>query len=118
MNDEKGIKKINPDIHPRFVEKAIHELTLEKSPNLLENNLTFHENLINGIEIEDYDDEGQSIVEIVKIVDFVHPQNNDFLAVNPINYSQWRLYKTSRYCAFVNGLPVVVIELKIQRMKR
>ncbi|RJG31628.1 type I restriction endonuclease, partial [Staphylococcus haemolyticus] len=76
---EKALRKINSDIHPHFIEKAIHELTLEKSPNLLENNLTFHENLINGIEIEDYDDEGQSVVEIVKIVDFEHPQNNDFL---------------------------------------
>ena len=56
----------------------MHELILEKSPNLLENNLTFHENLINGVEIEDYDEKGQSIVEIVKIVDFEHPQNNDF----------------------------------------
>lgn len=54
---EKALRKINSDIHPRFIEKAIHELTLEKSPNLLENNLTFHENLINGIEVEDYDNE-------------------------------------------------------------
>ena len=31
---EKALRKINPDIHPRFIEKAIHELTLEKSPIL------------------------------------------------------------------------------------
>lgn len=109
---EKALRKINPDIHPRFVEKAIHELTLEKSPNLLENNLTFHENLINGIEIEDYDDEGQSIVEIVKIVDFVHPQNNDFLAVNQLTIVNGDYTKRPDIVLFVNGLPVVVIELK------
>ena len=109
---EKALRKINSDIHPRFIEKALHELTLEKSPNLLENNLTFHENLINGIEIEDYDDEGQSIVEIVKIVDFEHPQNNDFLAVNQLTVVNGDYTKRPDIVLFINGLPIVVIELK------
>ena len=109
---EKALKKINSEIHPRFIEKAIHELTLEKSPNLLENNLTFHENLINGIEVEDYDDEGQSIVEIVKIVDFEHPQNNDFLAVNQLTVVNGDYTKRPDIVLFINGLPIVVIELK------
>lgn len=109
---EKALKKINSDIHPHFIEKAIHELTLEKSPNLLENNLTFHENLINGVEIEDYDDEGQSIVEIVKIIDFEHPQNNDFLAVNQLTVVNGDYTKRPDIVLFINGLPIVVIELK------
>ena len=109
---EKALRKINSDIHPRFIEKAIHELTLEKSPNLLENNLTFHENLINGIEIEDYDDEGQSVVEIVKIVDFEHPQNNDFFAVNQLTVVNGDYTKRPDIVLFINGLPIVVIELK------
>ncbi|MCI2894553.1 type I restriction endonuclease subunit R [Staphylococcus hominis] len=109
---EKALKKINSEIHPRFIEKAIHESTLEKSPNLLENNLTFHENLINGIEVEDYDDEGQSIVEIVKIVDFEHPQNNDFLAVNQLTVVNGDYTKRPDIVLFINGLPIVVIELK------
>ncbi|HDA1341435.1 TPA: type I restriction endonuclease subunit R [Staphylococcus aureus] len=109
---EKALRKINSNIHPHFIEKAIHELTLEKSPNLLENNLTFHENLINGIEIEDYDDEGQSIVEIVKIVDFEHPQNNDFLAVNQFTVVNGDYTKRPDIVLFINGLPIVVIELK------
>lgn len=109
---EKALRKINSDIHPRFIEKAIHELTLEKSPNLLENNLTFHENLINGIEIEDYDNEGQSIVKIVKIVDFEHSQNNDFLAVNQFTVVNGDYTKRPDIVLFINGLPIVVIELK------
>lgn len=109
---EKALKKINSDIHPRFIEKAIHELILEKSPSLLENNLTFHENLINGIEIEDYDDEEQSVVEIVKIVDFEHPQNNDFLAVNQFTVVNGDYTKRPDIVLFINGLPIVVIELK------
>lgn len=109
---EKSLKNINSDVHPRFIEKAIHELTLEKSPNLLENNLTFHENLINGVEIEDYDEKGQSIVEIVKIVDFEHPQNNDFLAVNQLTVVNGDYTKRPDIVLFINGLPIVVIELK------
>lgn len=109
---EKALRKINSDIHPRFIEKAMHELILEKSPNLLENNLTFHENLINGVEIEDYDEKGQSIVEIVKIVDFEHPQNNDFLAINQLTVVNGDYTKRPDIVLFINGLPIVVIELK------
>ena len=109
---EKALRKINSDIHPRFIEKAIHELTLEKSPNLLENNLTFHENLINGIEVEDYDNEGQSIVNNVNNVDFEHPQNNDFLAVNQFTVVNGDYTKRPDIVLFINGLPIVVIELK------
>ena len=109
---EKALRKINSNIHPRFIEKAVHALTLEKSPNLLENNLTFHENLINGIEIEDYDDDGQSVVEIVKIVDFEHPQNNEFLAVNQFTVVNGDYTKRPDIVLFINGLPIVVIELK------
>lgn len=68
--------------------------------------------MINGIEIEDYDDEGQSIVEIVKIVDFEHPQNNDFLAVNQLTVVNGDYTKRPDIVLFINGLPIVVIELK------
>ena len=68
--------------------------------------------MINGIEVEDYDNEGQSIVEIVKIVDFEHPQNNDFLAVNQLTIVNGDYTKRPDIVLFINGLPIVVIELK------
>ncbi|MDU5983445.1 MAG: type I restriction endonuclease subunit R, partial [Staphylococcus epidermidis] len=62
--------------------------------------------------VEDYDNEGQSIVEIVKIVDFEHPQNNDFLAVNQLTIVNGDYTKRPDIVLFINGLPIVVIELK------
>ncbi|WP_305809076.1 type I restriction endonuclease subunit R, partial [Staphylococcus epidermidis] len=56
--------------------------------------------------------EGQSIVEIVKIVDFEHPQNNDFLAVNQLTIVNGDYTKRPDIVLFINGLPIVVIELK------
>ncbi|MCJ1662985.1 type I restriction endonuclease subunit R [Staphylococcus sp. NRL 18/288] len=109
---ESALRRINPEVNNDAIEQAIHELAIEKSPNLLENNLNFHEYLINGIEVEHYDEEGQAIVDIVYIFDFKHPRNNDFLAVNQLTIVNGDYTKRPDIILFVNGLPVVVIELK------
>lgn len=109
---ESVLRRINPEVNRDAIKQAIHKLTIEKSPNLLENNLTFHEYLINGIEVEHYDEEGKSIVDIVYIIDFKQPQNNDFLAVNQLTVVNGDFTKRPDIILFINGLPIVVIELK------
>ena len=59
---EAVMHKINPNVPSKVIQQAIHELTVEKSPSLLENNRNFHELLINGIEVEYYNDNGEEII--------------------------------------------------------
>lgn len=109
---EAAMNKINPNVPSKVIQQAIHELTVEKSPNLLENNRNFHEQLINGIVVEHYNDNGETVYYLVNIFDFQNPENNNFLAVNQLTVVNGDYNKRPDIVLFINGLPVVVIELK------
>ncbi|MGO2795525.1 MAG: type I restriction endonuclease, partial [Staphylococcus saprophyticus] len=109
---EAALKRINPELHKNAIQQAIHEISIEKSPNLLENNRTFHEMITNGIEVEHYNDDGETINDLVYVFDFNNPRNNDFLAVNQLTIVNGEYNKRPDIILFINGLPVVVIELK------
>ena len=109
---EAALNRINPDVPGDVIKQAIHELTVEKSPSLLENNRNFHEMITNGIEVEYYNAQGETIYYLVNIFDFNHPEHNDFLAVNQLVVVNGDYNKRPDIVLFINGLPVVVIELK------
>ncbi|WP_192977712.1 type I restriction endonuclease subunit R [Mammaliicoccus vitulinus] len=109
---EAALRRINPELHNNAIQQAIHEISIEKSPNLLENNRTFHEMITNGVEVEHYNDDGETINDLVYVFDFNNPGNNDFLAVNQLTIVNGDYNKRPDIILFINGLPVVVIELK------
>lgn len=109
---DNALRRINPDLHNNAIQQAIHEISIEKSPNSIENNRIFHEMLTNGIEVEHYNDDGETINDLVYVFDFNNPENNDFLAVNQLTVVNGDYNKRPDVVLFINGLPVVVIELK------
>jgi len=56
--------------------------------------------------------EGKSRTDKVWLIDFTHPENNDFLAVNQYTVVENNVNKRPDIVLFINGLPLVVIELK------
>ncbi|MDN8966511.1 type I restriction endonuclease, partial [Staphylococcus aureus] len=68
--------------------------------------------ITNGIEVEHYNDDGETINDLVYVFDFDNPGNNDFLAVNQLTVVNGGYKKRPDIVLFINGLPVVVIELK------
>ncbi|MDK9877487.1 type I restriction endonuclease, partial [Staphylococcus equorum] len=109
---ERALRRINPDLHNNAIQQAIHEISIEKSPNSIENNRIFHEMITNGIEVEHYNEDGETINDLVYVFDFNNPENNDFLAVNQLIVVNGDDNKRPDVVLFINGLPVVVIELK------
>ncbi|MBL0402307.1 MULTISPECIES: type I restriction endonuclease, partial [unclassified Staphylococcus] len=109
---ESALRRINPDLHNNAIQQAIREISIERSPQLLENNRTFHEMITNGIEVEHYDEDGETINDLVYVFDFSNTENNDFLAVNQLTVVNGDYNKRPDIVLFINGLPVVVIELK------
>lgn len=109
---EVALRHINPDLHDNAIQQAIREISIEKVPSLLENNRSFHEMITNGIEVEHYNDDGETINDLVYIFDFNNLENNDFLAVNQLTVVNGDYNKRPDIVLFINGLPVVVIELK------
>lgn len=106
-----AIAKLNPDIPLEAREEAFQQITTLNTPDLLNNNETFHQYLTEGIDIE-YQWNGESRGGKVWLIDFNHPENNEFLAVNQYKIIEDNHNRRPDIILLINGLPLVVIELK------
>ena len=106
-----AVAHLNPEIPADAQAEAIRKVLNPDSPALVQNNRSFHLMLIEGIEVEYRQPDGAIRGDRVRLIDFEVPENNDWLAVN-----QFTVVETSERCPdiviFINGLPLVVIELK------
>jgi type I restriction enzyme R subunit len=106
-----AIDKLNPNLSQDAKEDALKKVLRTESPNALINNETFHRYLTDGVDVEMRTESGIR-GEKIYIVDFAHPENNEFLAVNQFTVIEGNQNKRPDIILFVNGLPLVVIELK------
>ena len=106
-----AIDKLNPDIPSDAKEHALKQILTLPSQNLIENNEAFHRLLTDGIDVE-YMKDGHSRGDKVWIVDFDDPQNNDFIVTNQFTVTNDNITKRPDVILLINGLPLVVIELK------
>ena len=110
---EKNLKLINPQIPNDAIHDAIKTISHLPNhfPNLMSNNETFHRLLTEGIPVT-YRKNGEEKGDIVKIIDFENPENNEFHAINQFTVIENNINKRPDIVLFVNGIPLVVIELK------
>jgi type I restriction enzyme, R subunit len=106
-----AIETLNPTISNDAKEDALKKVLRTDSPNPLINNETFHKYLTEGVDVEVRTKDGIR-GEKVYLVDFEHPENNEFLAINQFTIIENAKNKRPDIILFVNGLPLVVIELK------
>lgn len=106
-----AIDKLNPTITQDAKEDALKKVLRTDSPNLLINNESFHRYLTDGVDVEVRTESGIR-GEKVYIVDFETPENNEFLAINQFTIIESNQNKRPDIILFVNGLPLVVVELK------
>ncbi len=107
----KALKRINRNMPADVLEDAIKEIRRIHSPELLTNNETFHRFLTEGIPVSKWV-EGDDRGDLVWLIDFKNPYNNDFLVVNQFTVVENNHTKRPDIVLFVNGIPLVVIELK------
>jgi len=106
-----AIDKLNPSITQDAKEDALKKVLRTESPNALINNETFHKYLTEGVDVEVRTADGIR-GEKVYIVDFDNAENNEFLAINQFTIIEGSQNKRPDIILFVNGLPLVVVELK------
>lgn len=106
-----AIRNINPTIPESAREQALKDVERIHSPELLTNNETFHRLLTEGVNVT-YQKEGHERGDLVFLIDFDNPENNEFLVVNQFTVIENHQEKRPDVILFVNGLPLVVIELK------
>ncbi len=106
-----AIDKLNPTITQDAKEDALKKVLRTESPNALINNETFHKYLTEGVDVEVRTADGIR-GEKIYIVDFNNAENNEFLAINQFTIIEGSQNKRPDIILFINGLPLVVIELK------
>ena len=108
---QNAIHRINPAIPVDALEEAVKEIQRINSPELITNNETFHRMLTEGIKVS-YQKDGNQRGDLVWLIDFENPENNEFLAANQFTVIENGINKRPDLILFVNGIPLVVIELK------
>ncbi len=79
---------------------------------VIDNNEAFHRLLTEGVDVKFGIGDGKTRTDKVWLVDFANPENNEFLAVNQFTVIENNNNKRPDIVLFINGLPLVVIELK------
>ncbi len=108
---ETAVRRINPDISLPVQAEALKEIQRIASPDLLINNETFHRYLTEGIPVikrVGSDERGDRLW----LIDFDNPLNNDFVVANQFTVIENGVNKRPDVLLFVNGIPLVVMELK------
>lgn len=106
-----ALQKINPAVPLKVLEEVADKLDKPEHSLLVQNNRAFHEMLLNGVPV-DYEIDGTRRGDRLKLMDFSNPDSNEFLAVNQYTVKGTKMHRRPDIVIFINGLPIVVIELK------
>lgn len=105
-----AIGKINPKLPKVALTETVYKLHNFESATILQKNMQFMDYLQNGVPVN-YFDAGEQRSALVQLVDYDNPDKNSFIVAN-----QWTIIENSEkrpdVLIFLNGLPVVVFELK------
>lgn len=107
---QSSLWRINPGLPPSAIHEAILKLNEVEGGSLPQRNERFSDYVQSGVEVRFFDGEEERN-DIVRLIDYENPENNTFQVVNQWTYSE---YETKRpdIVIFVNGMPLVVFELK------
>lgn len=109
---EDAVARLNPGVPPEARQDAIRKVTQSELPALLEENRRLHRLMTEGVDVEYYAQDGTLTAGKVALIDFAHPESNDWLAVSQFVVINGQHNRRPDVVVFVNGLPLAVIELK------
>lgn len=105
-----ALNRINPDMPSDAINDALFKLKNFENAELVQKNELFMDYLQHGVEVR-YTHKGEERSGLVYLVDYNNPSNNSFIVAN-----QWTFVENSNkrpdVLLFLNGLPIVLIELK------
>lgn len=107
---EESVRRINKGISEDAIQNALFRLRNIEIGELAQKNEVFMDYLQNGIAARYYEN-GEERSEIVRLIDYDKPQNNSFIVANQWTYIE-NSNKRPDVILFINGLPLVLIELK------
>ncbi|MGH8492703.1 MAG: type I restriction endonuclease subunit R [Moraxellaceae bacterium] len=106
-----AIARLNPAIPAAARDEALRQVQDLGTPALLSANRAFHKLLVTGVPVS-YQKDGETRGDFVRLLDWVDVSANEFLAVNQFSIQGPRHTRRPDIILFVNGLPLVLLELK------
>lgn len=109
-----ALQRLNPDLPQAAIDSAVEEISRDRTAlSLAEANREIDKLLKQGVTVKFPDAEnGGQRVEVVSVIDWLKPENNDFLLASQLWVAGELYLKRPDLVGFVNGLPLVLIELK------
>ena len=107
-----ALARLNPQLPAEAVEDAFRKLTRPEGATLAARNRAVHRLLVEGVTVEYRAADGSIRGAQARVIDFDRADNNDFLAVNQFTVSENKHTRRADVVLFINGLPLVLIELK------
>ena len=106
-----SIVKLNKGLHLNAINEALNKLRSFDSGSLIQKNAVFMDYLQNGIPVRYYV-KGEERNSIVSLIDYNCVENNSFNVVNQFTYIEGHNNRRPDVILFINGLPLVLMELK------
>ena len=106
-----AIQRLNPKVPAGAREDAVRQVLNLDTPAQLMANRAFHRLLVGGVRVE-YQRGGETVGDFVRLADFADPAANDWLALNQFSIKGPHHTRRPDIILFLNGLPLVVLELK------
>lgn len=111
-----AVSRLNPSVPAEAQQDAVRKVLQSELPALLEENRRLHTLLTEGVDVEFYADDGTLTAGKVRLIDFAHPEHNEWLVVSQFvviaKQGSTSYSRRPDVVVFVNGLPLAVIELK------
>lgn len=106
-----AIAKLNPKVPPTAREDALRQVLELGLPVQLSANRLFHRLLVSGVPVQ-YQKDGETRGDFVRLIDWAQVKANDWLAINQFRIQGPKKLRRPDIILFINGLPLVLLELK------
>jgi type I restriction enzyme R subunit len=111
-----ALEKLNPHLPQQAITHAIEELTRDRSAlTLASANREIYDCLKDRVKVTYRNDEGEDITENVTVIDWQTPTNNDFFLASQLSIVGEMYTRRPDLLGFINGIPLIFIELKASR---
>ena len=108
-----ALERLNPGMPAEAIEDAVVEITKPRTAmHYARANAEIHALLRDRVEVSVRQPDGTTLPEKLTVIDWENPENNDFLLVSQLWVHSDLYHRRTDLVGFVNGIPLVFIELK------
>ncbi|WEB56817.1 type I restriction endonuclease subunit R [Winkia neuii] len=107
-----ALLRLNPEASTQLIADALGRVQRADSQNTVLENQRLHDLMVKGVPVETKASDGQTVTQLLRLIDFKNPENNDWLALNQFTIIENGHNRRPDVLVFLNGLPVGLMELK------